>query len=227
MLDTEQVERPLAQLEDVLGAVGEEVARVLVPLSLAADQSLGPVGDPTPVGVEQSAQEAPRVLFHDGRLPGLQHDGPLVLVPRAMLGKETWPVLPSDRGDSTPGPEALMDPRARLHGTHGIRHLAAVDGVATIVEDGEQIDASAMCGDGPVAEVPAQKVGVGARIRQRGTLTSGTQRETVVTTPGESLTLVEASPPTHRLDRHSADLRDLRVDDALVGQRQTCVDNRL
>jgi hypothetical protein len=55
VLDAEQVERPLAQLQDVLGAVGEEVPGILVPLALATNRSLGPVRDPTTVRVEQAA----------------------------------------------------------------------------------------------------------------------------------------------------------------------------
>jgi hypothetical protein len=166
--------------------------------------------------VEEPAEKPPRVLLDDRCLPRFQLDPTVVLAAGAVLGEEARPVLPPDRGDSAPGLEALVNPRPRLHRAHGVRHLAAVHRVATIIEHRQQVDASTMSSDGPVTEIPAQEMSVGRQIGRWATLTSGTHREEVLTTTGKPLTLVEPAPSTHRLDRDPADLRGLCVENALV-----------
>src|SRR5947208_1519086 len=66
---------------DVVRLVAEEVARVLVGLPPDDDT----VDHPATVGVDQSADQRPRMLLDDRALPVRQHDRPLVLLARTVL----------------------------------------------------------------------------------------------------------------------------------------------
>src|SRR6266581_8844775 len=69
---------------DVGGFVAEEVARVLVGLAVDDDT----VDHPAAVGVDQSANQRPRMFFDDCALPVRQHDRPLVLLAQTVLRQQ-------------------------------------------------------------------------------------------------------------------------------------------
>lgn len=92
MCDAEPVQCRAAQSEDVEGLVGEEIAGVLVALQFAGHAALCPVGRAAAVGVEQSAEEWPRVGVDDVLLPLLEHDVPCVLGAGPVLREQAHPV---------------------------------------------------------------------------------------------------------------------------------------
>src|SRR5207248_6180159 len=67
--DAQLVERVGEDSADVVGGIGEEVARVGVTLRRPADVSLGPVGDAAPVAVDQPPDQRPRILVDELLLP--------------------------------------------------------------------------------------------------------------------------------------------------------------
>ena len=71
-LETHLVEGVGEELADVVRLVGEEVARVLIALALTSDEAGRPVGDAAAVGVDETADECPRVGIDNLLLPWLR-----------------------------------------------------------------------------------------------------------------------------------------------------------
>src|SRR6266540_3151412 len=87
---TDLVERGGEDRLDVDRLVAEEVPRALVGLAVDDDA----VGRPATVGVDQSADQRPRMLLDDCALPVRQHYRPLVLPTRTVLRQQARPMRP-------------------------------------------------------------------------------------------------------------------------------------
>src|SRR3954447_5371110 len=88
----ELVERVGEDVADVVGGIAEEVARIRVALRGAAHPAFRPVRDATAVGVDEPADQRPRICADHLQLPGIQDDPPRVLHPRPMLWEQAEPV---------------------------------------------------------------------------------------------------------------------------------------
>jgi hypothetical protein len=163
-LDAELVEGVGVELPDVVGDVGEEVPGVFVALALAGDDLLGPVGDPAAVGVDEPADEFPRMNADDFLLPGFEDDRALVLLAGAVLGEEAGPVLAVSDDRDLPD---CLDPVRLLAGVNGFDGGSASfdeawpsDGAC----DAENVARSHAGADAAVTEVEPQEVTVGRRV---------------------------------------------------------------
>lgn len=79
MVDSNGIAGLTEDFENILGGVREEVSRVRV-LALP-----NPVHDPAAIGMDETAQELPRVVVNDLSLPIRQPDRALVLQAGAVL----------------------------------------------------------------------------------------------------------------------------------------------
>lgn len=174
-LDTDPVQGPAVEPPDVVGLVGEEIARVLVPLPPSADHARRPVGDPAAVGVHQPADQLPGVGLDDLLLPAGQLDGPLMLLAGAVLGEETPQVLGVHLHVVAPLLPGLADGVVGEHPPH--RRLARGHQTGPDVRAGHHEAGHPVPGvlhDVAVPEVEAQQIGVGLPV-ERAALAAGAQ----------------------------------------------------
>ena len=106
--------------DDVVAAVDELPARVVVALHRARHGLGRPVVGPRAVGVEQTSQEVGWVVIDDSPLPGLEADESVVLATRPVLREQAWPVLPVRLDHDGAGNSDLKDANARSHATHQV-----------------------------------------------------------------------------------------------------------
>lgn len=95
-VDAHAVQGVGKELPDVVGFVGEEIPGVLIALALTGDEAGRPVRDATAVGVDEPADEFPRVSVDDFLLPGFEDDRALVLLAGAVLRKQAVQVFRLD-----------------------------------------------------------------------------------------------------------------------------------
>src|SRR6266536_2591815 len=111
------IERDGQDRLDVGRLVAEEVARVLVGLPPNDDT----VDHSATVGVDQSADQRPRMLLDDRALPVRQHDPPLVLLARTVLRQQARPMHP------VRGVIAAADAAGDAHAIAAEGHHRAID----------------------------------------------------------------------------------------------------
>jgi hypothetical protein len=135
---------------DVDGAVAEHVAGVLA--------TVDPVDHPTPVGLDQPPEEAPRVSEDDLVLPVVEDDQALVLPARAVLREQTPHVLPVGRDDDVVvALESMAGDLPRKDGSSGGDDASDDPRVLRIREEPDLVDVAATPVDRPVAEVLANR----------------------------------------------------------------------
>jgi hypothetical protein len=92
-----------------------------------------------------------------------------------------------------------MWPRPRFHGAHQLGNMKVQSGVPGVVEDVQAEDAAPLPRDVPIAEVPAEQLGIRGAI-EVGTVASWAGRLHMVLAPRIAPTLVLAPPAANRLD---------------------------
>lgn len=162
----------LTESMDVLGAIAELPAGVLVALHLACYRSGCPVVHPSTVGVEQPPQEVRRAGVDDLALPGLQDDRPLVLAAGAVLGEKTESVFPGACRDDASWNRACVGSALGLHLSHQPTDLSVECSVFRVVGDVQRPHAPAAGRYVPIAEIPPQQFSVGGLV-QDGSVTRG------------------------------------------------------
>jgi hypothetical protein len=163
-LDADVVQGVGKELPDVVGLVGEEIPGVLIALALTGDEAGRPVRDATAIGVDEPADEFPRMSVDDFLLPGFEDDRALVLLAGAVLGEEAGPVLAVSDDRDLPD---CLDPVRLLAGVNGFDGGSASfdeawpsDGAC----DAENVARSHAGADAAVTEVEPQEVTVGRRV---------------------------------------------------------------
>src|SRR3954469_23796114 len=156
--DPELVEGVGEDAADVVGGVAEEVARVGVALGCAAHPALRPVRDATAVGVDEPADQRPRICANHLQLPGFQDDPPRVFHPWPVLRQQMKPTLrvALDHGATSRAHAADGPGRDRPHRGLDLVHDA---GVAVTAEDAEGKGSSGSL-NAAVAEVLPEQVDV-------------------------------------------------------------------
>jgi hypothetical protein len=142
------------------------------------------------------------VLGDDLVLPTLQDDAALVLPSRTVLRKQTRPVFPSNRGHQAAGYDARMGSAVRLHRAHQVGDVRVQDWIGEVVADVKAVDASPTEGDVTVPEVPTEELGVRAGVEPT-VAAAGTGCREVLLSAGHAAALIQAPPPTDRLDRYA------------------------
>ena len=163
------------------------------------------------------------MLLDDLPLPLLEHDRPLVLAPGPVLREQAGPVLPGHRGDDTTRDEPRVGSTSRLHLPHEVGDPAVGLGVGTIVEHVKIEDAAPAPADVSVSEVPAEQLGVRARV-ERSALASRARGSEVLLTARFAAALVFTTPSSNRLDGHPVELGIECVGHARVRRAQSAGD---
>ena len=158
-LDSDPVAELAKKPADVVRAIAELVARINVGPFRVPDR----VGRAAAVGLDQAAQEPPRMGLDDRLLPRLEHDRPPMLHPGSVLGEHARPMAGegADHIHVCVGGMNDADPVSRRE--QGGRGDALVDDqrVGAIEEDPESVHVARPGRDRAIAEIEAEEIRVG------------------------------------------------------------------
>lgn len=150
MTDLDPVAGVLEDLEDVRRIVREEVAwvRVLPPRNA--------IDDSTPVGVDEAADQLPRIALDESNLLVLQDDRTAVLPPWPVLGEDAGPVLPIAVDLHAPRPLKRSSPSVPTSHSSD-RSLSQSDqiGISNVLDDAEPV-CSGIPRDIPIPKVETE-----------------------------------------------------------------------
>src|SRR3954453_526805 len=169
--DPELVEGVGEDAADVVGGVAEEGARIGVALGGGAQRALRPVRDATAVGLDEPADQRPRIYANHLQLPGFQDDRPRVLHPRPVLRQEMKPMLRVALNHCAAGRAHAADRPARDRAHRGLDFVHDA-GVAVTAEDAEGEGSSGPL-DAAVAEVLPQQIDVALTHIRDGVVAPG------------------------------------------------------